>query len=86
MKFAGISDMLLSNIGVSWDDRVTIRLSESESEALALLAELCPDLRLLLGPQCAALLDRGRKLELEAVTIYPKIAARTLVDAIITVP
>lgn len=85
-KYAGVSDLLLTNIGVSWNDRVTIPLSESESEALALLADLCPDFRLLLGPQSAALFDRGRKLELEAVTIFPRIAARTLVDAITRVP
>ncbi len=81
-KHAGVSDLLLSNIGVSWDDRVTIPLSDSESGALTLLADVCPDFQTLLGSQCAALLDRGRKLEIEAVTIHPRIDARTLVNAI----
>ena len=85
-KYAGISDLLLANIGVSWNDRMTIPLSESESAALALVAEFCPDFRLLLGPQCADLLDRGRKLELEAATVYPGVDARTLVNVITKVP
>ena len=86
VKYTGVSDLLLSNIGVSWNDRVTIPLSESETGALVLLAEVCPDYRLLLGLQCAALLDRGRKLELEAVTVYPGIDAQTLVNAVRMAP
>ena len=58
----------MSKIGASWDDRVTILLSEAESEALPLLARAFPDFRQVLGPRLSALLERGRKLELEAVT------------------
>ena len=72
VKYAGVSDFFLSNIGISWNDRVTIPLSDSESGALALLADLCPDFQILLGSQCPALLDRGRKLEIEAATIHPE--------------
>jgi hypothetical protein len=81
VRYAGISDGLLAKTGVAWDERVSVPLSESESAALPLLAEVCPDFRRLLGRQCAALWDRGRKIELEAVTIYPGIDAATLVKA-----
>jgi hypothetical protein len=86
VKYAGVNDLLLATIGLSWNDRVTIPMSESEAAAMVLLAEVCSDFRLLLGPQCAGLLDRGQKLELEALTVYPGMDARNLLKAITEVP
>lgn len=67
VTYLGVSDALIRESGVPMDDSCTIPLSEAELAAFALLGEVFPDCRAVVGRQCAALLDRGRKIELEAV-------------------
>lgn len=52
-------------------DRALLEIAMSEAERLSLcrMPELCPDCRDLIGPCCAAALDRGFKIELEGVVI-----------------
>jgi len=82
VTYAGVNDSLMSKIGVRWTDGVSVPLADSESAALPLLAELCPNFRALLGAQCAGLLDRGRKLEVEGVTSLSNVGGQTFVNAL----
>jgi hypothetical protein len=52
------------------EDFMTIPLADDERAAISLLENLCPDYRAIVGPQCAALLDRGRKTEIEVVVNF----------------
>ncbi|MFO0901074.1 MAG: hypothetical protein U0836_26910 [Pirellulales bacterium] len=67
VAFQGISDALLASAGVSVDDLPWIALSPAEQVALPLVDRLAGGLASLVGPSCAALLERGRKVELEAI-------------------
>jgi len=67
ISYVGVNDVLIQKLGVRVEDFMTISLAEDEKAAIPLLANLCPDYRAVVGPQCAALLDRGRKIEIEAV-------------------
>jgi len=49
---------------------MTIPLADDERAAISLLENLCSDYRAIVGPQSAALLDRGRKIEIEAVVNF----------------
>ena len=46
-----------------------IPMSDAEKSAVAVLPTSCPEFRVLLGPQCSALLDHGLKIELEGATL-----------------
>ena len=75
IKWWGVSDTFLNVLGVPQTDRITIPLSDSERAAIPELDELCPDFRHLLGPYCASLLDRGRKIELEGALNFATVSA-----------
>jgi hypothetical protein len=67
VSYIGVSDSLIERLDVQVEAWMTIPLAAAEKEAISLLTGLCPDYGEVIGPQCAALLARGRKLEIEAV-------------------
>ncbi|MCC9606794.1 hypothetical protein LOC68_16075 [Blastopirellula sp. JC732] len=69
-RYLGVSDELIAASGMSLTSNVTIELSPDELEALDLVREALVDLPDLLGPQCAALLEQGRKVEVEALISF----------------
>jgi hypothetical protein len=71
VKYGGVSDRLALALDVQIQDTPAIPFADSEREAVSLLGEVCPDYRELVGPKCAALLDQGRKIEVEAVILTP---------------
>jgi hypothetical protein len=46
-----------------------IRLTESEAAAVAILPDIIPEYRELLGPYCSSFFDRGFKIELESAIL-----------------
>jgi hypothetical protein len=77
--FRSIRDYQQSNLGkeaaARGDSEREIAMSEAEKRTMLSLADFCPDFRDLMGPTCSATLDRGCKIELEAV--MDKIRSRT---------
>jgi hypothetical protein len=71
IKYGGVSDRLVLALDVQIQDTPAIPFADSEREAVSMLGEVCPDYRELVGPKCAALLDQGRKIEVEAVILTP---------------
>ena len=67
ISHVGVSDLLAQKLGVRLEHSLSIALADEEKTALSLLANLCPEYRWLVGPHCAAFLDQGRKIEIEAV-------------------
>ena len=71
LEHLGINDALLAAVGFEPADSVpsgrTIRLRGSEKKAMQVLAKAFPDFAEIVGEKCAALLARGRKLEIEAI-------------------
>ncbi len=63
----GVNDVFLETLDFPIDERWLIQLSDSERQSSDLIDRLIPDFRDLVGANCAALVDRGYKLELEAV-------------------
>lgn len=63
----GISDSYLNHLGVELPQSYIMSCSASEQKSLPLLGTVLPDFRDIVGPDCAALLEDGRKIELEAV-------------------
>jgi len=57
-------------------------LTDVEKEALLLLGDFCPNYQELVGSQCAALLNQGQKIEMEAVINFA--AGRVSLDDAIT--
>lgn len=66
IRHVGVSDSFIEKLGIRRGDSLTIPLSDSEQKALLLVAELCPDRTELVGSVCLALLNAGRKIEVEA--------------------
>ena len=67
LTYLGISDGYLSQLGVVVPEAFIMSCAPCERSSLTLLGSVLPDFRELIGPVCAALLDDGRKIELEAV-------------------
>ena len=67
IRYLGISDWYVERLRVVLRQSSQISLSESEQGALALFAAVLPDCRSLVGDDCWALLQSGRKIELEAI-------------------
>jgi hypothetical protein len=67
IEYLGIGDRLLNERAIVIPDSYWIKLSRSERRSLPVLNEAFPDFRDVAGPHCAAELDNGRKLELEAI-------------------
>jgi hypothetical protein len=68
----GVGDTLIYLLATTLSDAMEIPLAPCEASSLATLEQLCPDYRSLLGPRCAALIARGKKLEVEAVLNFSK--------------
>jgi hypothetical protein len=54
--------------------RYGLPLSESEASAFAILPDIIPEYRGLLGATCSALLDRGFKIELEGAILLEQLS------------
>ena len=67
VTYLGISDSYLNQLRVVLPQTFIMSCASSEQTSLSLLGTVLPDFRELIGPDCAALLDDGRKIELEAV-------------------
>jgi hypothetical protein len=67
VTYLGISDSYLNQLGVVLPQTFIMSCAPSELTSLSFLRNVLPDFRELIGPNCAALLDDGRKIELEAV-------------------
>jgi hypothetical protein len=67
----GVSDELLNRFGLVECSSIVIPMSPAERESLALLQEVCPDFRSLVGDYCASLFAVGAKIELDAVVCSP---------------
>ena len=80
----GLNDSLLEQCGVSLNDRMTIAQSESKSAAMPLLSAFAPQFPTLLGPNCANLIQAGRKVELEVLASFateqPDAIAKALIE------
>jgi hypothetical protein len=63
----GINDALLITHRMRPLRRLLIECSTSERKSLALLNRVFPTFADIVGPRCAAMLERGEKMELEAV-------------------
>ena len=63
----GVNDGLLRSSTIKIQKSFTIRLSRSEREALAMLDEVFPDYRNVVGPNCAGILKQNRKIEAEVL-------------------
>ncbi|MEE8451208.1 MAG: hypothetical protein V3R99_04805 [Thermoguttaceae bacterium] len=76
IEWRGISDALLQRLERTDLLSIAIPMSDAEKSTVAVLTTFCPEFRVLLGPQCSALLDRGFKIELEGATLMPNDVAR----------
>jgi hypothetical protein len=79
-RYLGTSDAVLSAVGVDVNDRITISLSEEEQRAMSLVRDVWPEFAEAVGPNCAALLDGGHKLELEALVSFRTKPVSTVID------
>lgn len=70
IRFLGISDRVVSALGVDVTERITIPFSDEEQRAMLLVREVWPDFAASVGPNCARLLSGNRKLELEALVSF----------------
>lgn len=67
VRHLGVNDALLDSLQLDLPLSYKMTLSDSERDSLGLLREVFPDLSAVVGVNCAALLELGRKIELEAV-------------------
>jgi hypothetical protein len=70
IRFLGTSDAVVSALGVDVNERITIPFPYEEQRAMSLLREVWPDFAESIGPNCARLLNAGRKLEIEALVSF----------------
>jgi hypothetical protein len=57
IRFLGVSDAVVSALGVEVNERITIPLPEEEQLAMHLVREVWPDFAESIGPRCAQLLE-----------------------------
>lgn len=67
ITYLGISDEYINHLGVELPEAYIMSCAPSEQASLAVLGTMVPDYRELVGPRCAGLLDKGQKIELEAI-------------------
>lgn len=67
VEYLGVSDRYLDRLEAKIPHNYTVSLSAWEIRALDVLEAVCPEYRDLVGPNGAAILADGRKIELEAV-------------------
>lgn len=82
VAYLGVSDRYLDRLEIEIPENKMIRLSPYEQQSLGVLKDVCPDYRALVGAGCAALLDAGLKIELEAVATRLGPPGRLLAPAI----
>jgi hypothetical protein len=63
----GINDTYLDQLQVVVPKNFMIKLGPSEKKSLPILRRVLPDMANILGPRCAAILNKNLKIELEAV-------------------
>src|SRR5262249_26105692 len=62
-------------------DSITIQMVTAEQEHFRVVKRILPDLDRLIGSECLALLESGRKLELEGA-VHPALNRRRFVSAL----
>ena len=67
VTFAGVNDALLEAAGLSATTALGIPLVPSEQRSLTVLRRVLPEIASTVGPNCARMLEQGRKIELEGV-------------------
>ncbi len=67
IKHLGINDSFLMELGVRAAEARLIPCAVSERESLAFLQEVVPQIRETVGDDCNRILDRGEKIEIEAI-------------------
>ncbi len=77
----GVSDAYLAELQVEVPESFQISCSSFELASMALLEEAFPDVRVALSPKCFAVLQQGRKIELESVVSTMSSAASVLLPA-----
>ena len=70
IRYLGVSDAVVSALGVNVNGSMTIPLPEEEKQAMALLRDVWPEFSASVGRECAAMLEDGRKLEMEALASF----------------
>jgi len=65
LNWIGVSDVFLELMRTCLTNDITIELSRVEREVARQVPLFCPDFKDFLGPNCGALFDAGKKLELE---------------------
>jgi hypothetical protein len=70
IRFLGTSDAVVSALGVDVNERITIPFPDEEQRAMSHVREVWPEFAQFVGPNCAALLNCNRKLELEALVSF----------------
>jgi spore coat protein CotF len=63
----GINDQFIARLGVNVTESFHIALHQTEKAAVAILEDLFPNVRTVLGDKCLSLLREGYKIELEAI-------------------
>jgi len=63
----GVNDALLAALRISSTKTLSIPCGPSEQQSLALLKKVLPDLRKTVGTNCAQMLERGAKIELDGI-------------------
>jgi hypothetical protein len=74
LRYVGVGELLLHKLAIPNLTSIEITLSDSEVRSLPLLRRACPDLTAIVGPKCAAMLDRGRKIEIEGAFQFATVA------------
>jgi hypothetical protein len=78
VRHIGVSDTLLADFAVPVPQWCIMRCADSELAARSVIQQVLPNLAETVGPQCAALLAEGRKIELEAIVSLHEGAASFL--------
>jgi hypothetical protein len=78
VTYLGISDALLEKTKIRIPKSWTIQCSASELEAFTVVKRIVPEPHRLIGRKCMALLEQGKKLELEILLWHRRKAASTL--------
>ncbi|MBL8828481.1 MAG: hypothetical protein JNM18_15975 [Planctomycetaceae bacterium] len=66
----GISDDVLSAVGLPLNESMLIDLAAAEQNAMTLVADVLPSFAEIVGPNCAKLLASNKKIELEALASF----------------
>jgi hypothetical protein len=81
VRFLGVNDQFLDVSGISAPESFAIPLAGSERRSLAVLPEVLPDFREIVGPHCAQMLESEYKIEIEAILNAAQSPAASLFSA-----